>query len=111
MADWFVHYCAHTGEGQSGGQVKVTTLTWEASLTDGPDTVFQKGSTGDHSNRVYALPALQAVPESVMVGWAKQAIDDEAAATGSSTVAEIEAQLDDLMVTAKDPAEGGLVPA
>ena len=111
MADWLVHYCAHTGEGQSGGQVKVTELTWEASLTDGPVAAVQKGTTGDNSNRVYTLPALQAVPESVMVGWAQQAIDEEAAATGSKTVAEIEAYLDELMAIAKDPAEGGVVPA
>ena len=111
MADWRVYFCGYSGEGQSGGQTKVTTLTWEASLTDGADTVKQSSQVGDHSNRVYALPALQAVPESVMVGWAKQAIDEDAAATGSSTVAEIEAQLDDMMAAVKDPLEGGLVPA
>ena len=58
-------------------QVKVTTLYWEANLEDGGFMSRAYGSIGDEENRVYTLAALEAVPESVVIGWIKQALGDE----------------------------------
>ena len=105
MADpvWKVSRCEYDIE-ETGGQVKVTNLHYQVSYMDGEFIASSYGSTGDNQNRVYALPALQAVPMSVMVKWVKQSLGDE-------EVASIEQSLLDNIVEQKTPTSGGITPA
>ena len=105
MVEWKCGYCEYDIDPEGApGQVKVTTLHWRASLTDQGETASSYGtvSTADQ-NRVYTLPALQAVPESVMVGWVQDAMEDP---TYEEVEASLQAQID-LLVT---PTTGGLTP-
>ena len=104
MADWKVGYCEYTSKDQQNGQVLVTTLHWTASLTDGEYTASSYGTTPDDSNRVYALPALQAVPEHVILGWAQDAL-------GQEEVDRIEQALADDIELQKNPVDGGFNPS
>ncbi len=104
MADWKVGYCEYTSKGQTGGQVLVTTLHYNVSLTDGEYFASSYGTTPDTGNRVYALPALQAVPEHVMVKWVTDALGEE-------EVAEIEQRLKNDIELQKNPVDGGFSPS
>ena len=110
---WKCGWCEYdmAPEGVPAGQVKVTTLHWDATQAEpnaDPEeddySARQYGtvSTADQ-NRVYTLPALQNVPNHVMVGWVQDALGEE-------EVDRIEAALQaniDLQVT---PTSGGLTP-
>jgi hypothetical protein len=87
----------------ASGQVKVTTLHYRASLTDGTYTASTYGTTPDDQNRVYTLPALEAVPESVVIGWIHQALGDE-------EVQRIEQGLLDSIESQKNPTDGTVNP-
>jgi len=105
MADpvWTTSYCQYDDEG--GGQVLVDTLHWSVALEDSGFEASEHGTvnTADQ-NRVFALPALQNVPESVMTGWVQQAL-------GTEEVDAIEARLVANIEEQKNPTSGGLVPA
>jgi len=103
MPEWKCGFCEYTMEGQSQGQVKVTTLHYNVSLVEGEFSASSYGTTGDEATRVYTLPALQAVPESVMVGWVQ-------AALGQERVDEIEAALAANIAEQKTPTHGGVTP-
>ena len=85
------------------GQVKVTTLHWRATLEADGFTATSYGTTPDDQNRVYTKPALEAVPESVVIGWIKQALGDE-------EVARIEQALLDNIAEQKNPTSGTVNP-
>ena len=87
----------------ANGQVKVTTLHYRASLTDGTFTATSYGTTADDQNRVYTKAALEAVPESVVIGWIQQAL-------GAEAVAEIEAQLAANLAELQNPTTGTVTP-
>jgi hypothetical protein len=96
-AIWTVSQTDYDIESTTGqGQVKVTGLNWTATLEDGDITVSAHGNTDEtDTNRTYALPALQAVPESVVVGWAQDALgEDEVASIEATLVARIDEQVD-----------------
>jgi hypothetical protein len=101
MSDWTISRTDYAIDPDANGQVKVTTLHWRTTLVDGPYTASSYGATGDDQNRVYALPALEAVPEHVVVGWAQ-------AALGEEQVAAIEAGLEAQIVEQKTPTTGGV---
>ena len=88
---------------QGSGEVKVTTLHYRASLTDGSYTASTYGTTPDDGSRVYTKPALESVPESVVIGWIKQAL-------GAEAVTEIEAQLAVNLEQLKNPTSGTVNP-
>jgi len=100
---WKVGYCRWDAEGQPPGQVKVASLSWSAELVEGEFDAARTGGTLDDQNRVYTLAALQNVPQSVMVGWAKQAL-------GPTEVTRIEAEVNADLEAQKTPTEGGFVP-
>ena len=79
--------------------VKVTTLHWGCSLVDGEFTARSYGTTPDGQNRVYTKQALSNVPESVVIGWIKQALGDE-------EVARIEQALADNIAEQQNPTSG-----
>ena len=85
------------------GQVKVTTLLWRATLADAEFSASSYGTTPDDGNRVYTKPALEAVPESVVIGWIHQALGDE-------EVARIEQALVDDIAQQKNPTSGTVTP-
>jgi hypothetical protein len=85
------------------GQVKVTTLHWRATLEADGFTASSYGTTPDEGNRVYTKPALEAVPESVVIGWIHQALGDE-------EVARIEQALLDDIAQQKNPTSGTVTP-
>ena len=80
-------------------QCKVTTLHWRATLVDGDFTASSYGTTPDDQNRVYTKPALENVPESVVIGWIQQALGDE-------EVARIEQALADNIAEQQNPTSG-----
>lgn len=84
-------------------QCKVTTLHWRATLVDGEFTASSYGTTPDDQNRVYTKPALESVPESVVIGWIQQALGDE-------EVARIEQALADDIAEQAAPTGGTVVP-
>ena len=108
--EWKCGYCEYDIEdpAQPAGQVKVTTLHWRCIGSDD-----ESGNTASNigtinaadQNRVYTLAALQAVPESVMVGWVQQALD-----SGDQTVADIEANVTAQVELLNTPVSGGLTP-
>lgn len=107
MADyiWKTGYCEYTKEGLSGGQVKVTTLHWNCTLIDKDFSANEYGSVdASDQNRVYTLPALKAVPESVMNDWVKDAL-------GAEEVAAIENRLQDSIYEQENPTTGGFDPS
>ena len=91
-------------DAEQQGQVKVSTLHWRATLEADGYTASSYGATPDDGDRVYTLPALEAVPESVVIGWIKQALGDE-------EVARIEQALLDDIVEQKTPTSGTVTPA
>jgi hypothetical protein len=101
MSDWTISRTDYAIDPDANGQVKVTTLHWRTTLVDGPYTASSYGSTGSDEERVYALPALEAVPEAVVVGWAQ-------AALGEEQVAAIEAGLEAQIAEQKTPTTGGI---
>ena len=105
MADviWSAPAVDWTNEEQVGGQVKVTTLHYRAELTEDIYTATSYGTTPDDGNRVYTLPALEAVPESVVIGWIQQAL-------GAEEVARIEQALADDIAEQKTPTSGSVTP-
>lgn len=88
---------------QGNGQVKVTTLHWRATLADAEFSASSYGTTPDDGNRVYTKPALENVPESVVIGWIQQALGDE-------EVARIEQRLLDDIEMQKNPTSGTVTP-
>ena len=84
-------------------QAKVTTLHWRCSLTEGEFSASSYGTTPDDQNRVYTKPALENVPESVIIGWIQQALGDE-------EVARIEQSLVDSIAFQKTPTSGTVNP-
>jgi hypothetical protein len=101
MSDWTIARTDYVIDPEVNGQVKVTTLHWRTTLVDGEFSAGSYGATPDEGNRVYALPALEAVPESVVVGWAQ-------AALGAEEVAAIEERLLAQIVEQKNPTSGGI---
>jgi hypothetical protein len=85
------------------GQVKVTTLHWRARLEVDGFSASSYGATPDDQNRVYTKAALEAVPESVVIGWIHQALGDE-------EVARIEQALLDDIAQQKTPTSGTVTP-
>ena len=104
MVVWNVTHCDYDIVEGGGGQTKVTNLHWSATLQDGDLNAYTYGSVGDDQNRVYALPALRNVPESVMVKWVHDAMEP-------GQQAQIEQMLADDIVEQKTPTSGGLTPA
>ena len=102
-AVWSAPAVDWTNVEQVSGQVKVTTLHYRATLTDGPLTASSYGTTPDDQDRVYTMAALEAVPESVVIGWIQQAL-------GAEEVARIEQQLADDIVEQKTPTSGTVNP-
>jgi hypothetical protein len=86
---------------QTNGQVKVSTLHWRVSLTDGDLSSSSYGTTPPDQPRVYTLAALEAVPESVVVKWILDAL-------GPEEVARIEKGLADDIVEQKTPTSGSV---
>ena len=80
----------------------VTTLSWTCTRQEGEisGSLYGTVSAADQ-NRVYTLAALQVVPESVMTGWVKAALD----------VQEIEDAIDAQIAEAQVPTSGRIVPA
>jgi hypothetical protein len=101
MIEWTIAQTDYEIDPESHGQVKVNVLHWRATLEDQGFTASSYGATGDDQNRVYALPALEAVPESVVVGWAQAAMGEEA-------VADIEASLEAQIEEQVNPTTGGV---
>ena len=85
-------------------QMRVTTLHWRASLTEGEFTASSYGTTPDDQNRVYTKPALENVPESVVIGWIHQAL-------GQEEVDRIEQRLADDIAQQQNPTSGTICPA
>jgi hypothetical protein len=83
--------------------VKVTALHWRATLFADGFTASSYGTTPDDGNRVYTLPALENVPESVVIGWSQQAL-------GAEGVARIEQALVDDIEQQKNPTSGSVNP-
>lgn len=107
--EWKTGYCEYDIEDDQQGQVKVTTLHWNCEAWDDAYTGYPHATSvgtvdASEQSRVYTLPALEAVPASVMTGWVKQALGDEG-------VQEIEdnllAQYNELVA----PTKGGLTPS
>ena len=88
---------------QTQGQVKVTTLHYRAHLEDQGFSASTYSTTPDGQNRVYTLPALEAVPESVVIGWIQQAL-------GPEEVARIEQGLADNIESQVNPTTGTVNP-
>jgi len=88
-------------ENTENAQVKVKVLHWEATLTVDEDTVRVYGTTPDSEDRVYTLPALSNVPDSVRAGWVL-------AALGPDEVARTEELLETKMNQIKNPTSGTL---
>ena len=104
-AIWKTGYCEYDIEEGGTGQVKVTTLHWLCSKTEGLNAASSYGTIdASEQSRVYTLPALQNVPESVMTGWVQQAL-------GAEEVARIETDLDNQLIEQATPTHGGLSPA
>jgi hypothetical protein len=101
--DWAEDGASTMPTAAASAQVKVTTLHYRASLTDGTYTASNYGTTPDDQNRVYTLPALENVPESVVIGWIKQALGDE-------EVQRIEQGLVDSIESQKNPTTGTVNP-
>lgn len=87
----------------TGGDVLVTTLHWRAVLEADGFTASSYGTTPDDQDRIYTLPALEAVPESVVIGWIQQAL-------GAEEVARIEQALLDDIAEQKNPTTGTVSP-
>ena len=85
------------------GQVKVTILHWRCTLTVEDLTASSYGTTPDDGNRVYTLAALEAVPESVVIGWIHQAL-------GQEEVDRIEQALVDNIEAQANPTSGTVSP-
>ncbi len=110
--EWKTGYCEYQFEDPSdqNGNVKVTILHWRCTVSD-PDMSGIPGVTSigtvsaEDQNRVYTLSALQNVPESVMTGWVKQALDNS-----DQTVQDIEDQLLAQWNDAIQPSGGGITP-
>jgi hypothetical protein len=100
-AIWKVSRTEYDIDPDGKGQVKVTNMHWTASLVEGEFTASSYGSAGDDQNRVYPLAALEAVPESVVVGWVQ-------AALGEEQVAQIEQGMVDNIAEQKTPTSGGI---
>lgn len=88
---------------QQQGQVKVTNLHYRVDLEADGFTASTYGTTPDGQNRVYTLPALEAVPESAVIGWIQQAL-------GAEEVARIEQGLVDGIEAQKNPTTGTVQP-
>jgi hypothetical protein len=101
MSDWTIARTDYDIDPQVVGQVKVTNLHWRATLEDQGFQSSSYGSTPDDQNRTYTLPALEAVPEAVVVGWAQ-------AALGEEQVAAIEAGLEAQIEEQVNPTTGGV---
>jgi len=103
---WYTKYYDYSVVKESpNGQVQVETLHWRTSLDEDEFHAESYGtvSTADQS-RVYTLPALQNVPESVMTGWVKDAM-------GTEEVDRVEQSLRDNIAEQKNPQSGGGTPA
>jgi hypothetical protein len=100
-AIWKVSRTDYDIDPDGSGQVKVTNLHWRATLIEGEFTASSYGSAGDDQNRVYPLPALENVPESVVVGWVQDALGEE-------EVARIEQSMVDNIAEQKTPTSGGI---
>lgn len=99
---WTCAQCEYDNQG--GNQVLVTQLHWRADLNEDEYHAGSYGVTPDDGNRVYALPALEAVPANVIVGWIQAALGDE-------EVERIEQGLRDGIAEKKEPTSGGFVPS
>ena len=103
-AIWKTGYCEYDIEEGGTGQVKVTTLHWLCSKTEGLNAASSYGTIdASEQSRVYTLPALQNVPESVMTGWVLQALGEE-------EQLRIEAAIEADIVEQQTPTHGGLAP-
>ncbi len=58
MSEWSAPAVDWNDVEESQGQVKVTTLHWRATLTEGEFVASSYGTTPDDGNRVYTKPAL-----------------------------------------------------
>ena len=103
MSEWSAPAVDWNDVEESTGQVKVTTLHWRCTETDAEFTASSYGTTPDDQNRVYTKPALENVPESVVIGWIQQALGDE-------EVARIEQALLDDIEQQKNPTSGTVTP-
>ena len=103
MSNWTIARCDYDIDPEQNGAAKVTQLHWRATLVEGEFAASSYGSTPDDQNRVYPIPALEAVPESVIVGWAQDALVAE-------EVARIEAALLADITEQKTPTSGGFSP-
>ena len=99
MATWSAPAVDWQDVEDNPSQCKVTTLHWRATLVDGDFTASSYGTTPDDQNRVYTKPALENVPESVVIGWIQQALGDE-------EVARIEQALADNIAEQQNPTSG-----
>jgi hypothetical protein len=114
--EWTTRYCEYNFEDPANpsGNVFVTILHWNCRARDdaiaGDQWVSRYGTVdASDQNRVYTLPALSNVPESVMTGWVQQALD-KAPAEEQTSVADIEAALLTDWNNLQQPASGGLSP-
>ena len=103
MAKWSAPAVDWNDVEESQGQVKVTILHWRCTEGAGEFTASSYGTTPDDQNRVYTKPALESVPESVVIGWIQQALGDE-------EVARIEQALLDDIEQQKNPTSGTVTP-
>ena len=103
MATWTAPAVDWNDVEESPGQVKVTTLHWRCTEADAEFTASSYGTTPDDGSRVYTKPALESVPESVVIDWIHQALGDE-------EVARIEQALLDDIEQQKNPTSGTVAP-
>ena len=103
MSEWSAPAVDWNDVEESQGQVKVTTLHWRCTEDAGEFTGSSYGTTPDDGSRVYTKPALESIPESVVIGWIQQALGDE-------EVARIEQALLDDIEQQKNPTSGTVTP-
>ncbi len=106
MHEWLTTYCAWDNDdpGTPAGQVRVTILHYTVEkIVDGVGAAKNGRVDTSDENRQYTLAALEAVPESVMTGWVKDAL-------GTEEVQRIEDGIDAEIAEKNDPTSGGLIP-
>ena len=118
MPEWKVVRLEYKNVDNPSQNVLVTNMHWECTASelkdpapsDPEDDLYWRGrvygSLPDGNNRVYTLPALQAVPQATVIGWVQAAID----AGPEQSVAEIEAAVLAQIEKQKNPPGGSVVP-
>ena len=120
MPEWKIVRMDYKNVPGEGGNVVVTILHWECiatelkdpAPTDPEEDLYYRGrmygALPEGNNRVYTIPALSAVPASVVLGWLHAAMDSD---PESPTSDEVEAEVLARIERQKAPEGGSIVPS